>query len=154
MDLVFELTIAAKLGTAFALGAFIGYDRERQGHSAGIRTYAAVSMGAALYALIALHLEDPAGPTYIIAHISVGIGFLGAGMIFRDASSQTAHGLTTAASVWCTAAVGVAVGVNMFVIAGVATLALYLLLTMERWKWYIAWKERIQSKQKGANGDR
>jgi putative Mg2+ transporter-C (MgtC) family protein len=148
MDLAFELTIAAKLTGAFALGALIGYDRERQGQSAGIRTYAAVSMGAALYALIAQHLEDPAAPTYIIAHVSVGIGFLGAGMIFRDTTSQTAHGLTTAASVWCTAAVGVAVGVDMFVIAVVATLALYLLLSLERWKWYNAWKERIQSNAK------
>lgn len=153
MDLAFELTIVGKLAGAFALGALVGYDRERQGQSAGIRTCAAVSMGAALFALISIHLEDPAAPTYIIAHICVGIGFLGAGMIFRDTSAQTAHGLTTAASIWCTAGVGVAVGIDMYVLAVVATLALYLLLSMERWKWYIAWKERIQNEGKGKKND-
>ncbi len=143
MDLTHELMVAGKLAGAFFLGSILGFDRERQGHSAGIRTYAAVSMGAALFSLIATHLEESMAQTYIIAHIVVGIGFLGAGSIFRDQSTQTAHGLTTAATLWCTAAVGVAVGIGMFIIAVVAAAALYLLLSMERWDWYTRWKTRL-----------
>ncbi len=143
MDLSHELMVAGKLAGAFILGGLLGLDRERQNLSAGIRTYAAVCMGAALFALIATHLQQPMAQTYIIAHVVVGVGFMGAGTIFQDRSTRTAHGLTSAATLWCTAAVGVSVGVGMFLIAVLAAGALYLLLSMERWRWYNRWKDRI-----------
>ena len=118
MDIQFELGIVLKLLASFLLGAFIGLDREVHGRDAGIRTYAAVCIGAALFTSVAAHItNDPAAASRIIANIVTGVGFLGAGIIYRNSSGGTSHGLTTAATIWGTAAVGVAVGLNMYIIA-------------------------------------
>jgi putative Mg2+ transporter-C (MgtC) family protein len=144
MDINVELIIVAKLIVSFLLGAFIGLDRERHGSAAGIRTYAAVCIGATLFTAIANHLVGDAGAaSRVIANIITGVGFLGAGIIYRNASAGTSHGLTTAATVWCTAAVGVAVGLNMFIIAVVGALALYFLLSLHHQHWYINWKKKM-----------
>lgn len=74
------------------------------------------------------------------------MGFLGAGIIYRNSSAGTSHGLTTAATVWCTAAVGVAVGLNMFIIAIVGAIALYFLLSLHHKKWYVRWKQKMITK--------
>ncbi|MCW3467168.1 MgtC/SapB family protein [Chitinophaga nivalis] len=145
MDISNELIIVAKLLVALLLGAFIGFDRERHGRDAGIRTYAAVCIGAALFTAVGKHLTDLAAASRIIANIVVGVGFLGAGIISRNGGSSTSHGLTTAATIWCTAAIGVAVGLNMFIIAATASLALYFLLSLHHQPWYIRWKQRIKS---------
>lgn len=145
MDIQFELTIVSKLIVSFLLGAFIGFDRERHGRDAGIRTYAAVCIGATLFTAIAIHLvNDAAAPSRIIANIITGVGFLGAGIIYRNNNSDTSHGLTTAATVWCTSAVGVAVGLNMFIIAIVGSIALYFLLSLQHRTWYIKWKKNVK----------
>lgn len=145
MDIQFELTIVSKLIVSFLLGAFIGFDRERHGRDAGIRTYAAVCIGATLFTAIANHLvNDAAAPSRIIANIITGVGFLGAGIIYRNNNSDTSHGLTTAATVWCTSAVGVAVGLNMFIIAIVGSIALYFLLSLQHRTWYIKWKKNVK----------
>jgi len=145
MDIQFELTIVSKLIVSFLLGAFIGFDRERHGRDAGIRTYAAVCIGATLFTAIANHLvNDAAAPSRIIANIITGVGFLGAGIIYRNNNSDTSHGLTTAATVWCTSAVGVAVGLNMFIIAIVGSIALYFLLSLQHRTWYIRWKKNVK----------
>ena len=144
MDVQVELIIVLKLIVSFLLGAFIGYDRERHGRDAGIRTYAAVCIGATLFTAVANHLiNDVAAASRVIANIVTGVGFLGAGIIYRNNSVGTSHGLTTAATVWCTAAVGVAVGVNMFIIAIIGALALCFLLSLHHQKWYIKWKEKM-----------
>lgn len=144
MDINIELVIVLKIIAAFILGAFIGFDRERHGIDAGIRTYAAVCIGATLFTAIAAHLTDAAAASRIIANIVVGVGFLGAGIISKNSDSNNSQGLTTAATVWCTASVGVAVGLNMFIIAIVASLALYFLLSLHHLKWYVKWKRRIK----------
>lgn len=147
MDIRFELIIAGKLLLAFVLGAAIGYDRERHGKDAGIRTYAAVCMGAALFTFIGEQLSrtagDPATASRIIANIITGIGFLGAGIIYRHQDTQSSQGLTTAATLWGTSAVGVAVGLDMYLIALVAAAALYFLLSLHHMGWYVRWKARI-----------
>lgn len=144
MDIRTELIIVSKLILSFVLGAFIGLDRERHGMDAGIRTYAAVCIGATLFTAIAEHLvDDVTAASRVIANIVTGIGFLGAGIIYRNGSSGTSRGLTTAATVWCTSAVGVAVGLNMFIIAIVSSLALYFLLSLHHQKWYVAWKNKM-----------
>jgi len=122
----------ARLALAAALGAAIGIEREHHGRSAGFRTQLLVGLGAAMVMLVSLYLgqavreqaglpgglrADVAGA---IGGIMGGIGFLGAGAILRSGLSVT--GLTTAASLWCTAAVGMATGFGMYVIAIVATL--------------------------------
>ena len=144
IDLRTELLIAAKLLVAAVLGAAIGYDRERHGHDAGIRTYAAVCVGAALFTGIAGHLQNVAATSRIVANVVMGIGFLGAGMIYKDSNSGYSKGLTTAATTWCTAAIGVAVGLNMFAIAVAGTLLVYFLVSLQHHGWYVRWKERIK----------
>ncbi len=147
MDVKFELIIVVKLIASFLLGAFIGFDREKQGADAGIRTYAAVCIGATLFTAVAAHLvNDVAAASRVIANIVTGVGFLGAGIIYRNSSAGTSHGLTTAATVWCTAAVGVAVGLNMFIIAIVGAIALYFLLSLDQQHWYIKWKKKMIGK--------
>lgn len=145
MNIEFELIIIPKLVVAFGLGLFIGLDREKQGKDAGIRTYAAVCLGATLFTTIAENIHDDATSiSRIVANIVTGIGFLGAGIIYRNNDSKSSHGLTTAATVWCTAAVGVAIGLDMFFIAITASLMIYFLLSLERRKWYIQWKNKIK----------
>ncbi|MEC5144934.1 MgtC/SapB family protein [Chitinophaga sp. 212800010-3] len=153
MDVKFELIIVVKLLVSFLLGAFIGFDREKHSRDAGLRTYAAVCIGATLFTAVAAHLiSDVAAASRVIANIVTGVGFLGAGIIYRNNSAGTSHGLTTAATVWCTAAVGVAVGLNMFIIGIVGAIALYFLLSLHHQHWYIKWKNKITSKHNG-NGN-
>jgi len=152
MDIATELPILLKLILSFILGAFIGLDREMHGRDAGIRTYAAVCIGATLFTAIAAHLVgDAAATSRVVANIITGVGFLGAGIIYRNNSQGTSHGLTTAATVWCTSAVGVAVGLDMFIIAIVSALALYFLLSLHHQKWYIRWKNKAIHKHEKSN---
>ncbi len=152
MDINVELIIVSKLIVSFMLGAFIGLDREKHGRDAGIRTYAAVCIGSTLFTTVAAHLvSDVAAVSRVIANIITGVGFLGAGIIYRNSSAGTSHGLTTAATVWCTAAVGVAVGLNMFIIAIVGAIALYFLLSLHHQHWYIKWKNKMIDKHNEKN---
>lgn len=144
MDVRFELVIVFKLIVSFLLGAYIGFDREREAKDAGIRTYAAVCLGATLFTTIAEHLQDVSSASRIIANIVIGVGFLGAGIIYLNEATESSHGLTTAATVWCTAAIGVAVGLDSYIIAIMASLMIYFLLSLERQQWYIRWKNKIK----------
>lgn len=147
MDLSFELIIVGKLLFALLLGGLIGLDRERHGIDAGVRTYAAVCIGATIFTSIAGHMaDDLSAVSRIIANIITGVGFLCAGIIYRNADTDTSHGLTTAATVWCTAGVGVAVGLNMFVIAIASATAIYFLLSLQNQKWYKKWKKKMANK--------
>ncbi|HEX8517863.1 MAG TPA: MgtC/SapB family protein [Bacteroidia bacterium] len=148
-DLSIELIIVLKLLFALLLGGIIGLDRERHGKDAGIRTYAAVCVGSAIFTCIGnLMIEDVTAGSRIIANIITGVGFLGAGIIYRNDAEGSASGLTTAATVWCTAALGVAVGLNMFIIAVTGTLVLYFLLSLQHHKWYLKWKAMLAEKDR------
>lgn len=148
-DMTLELLITGKMMIALILGAIIGFDREMHGKSAGIRTYAAVSVGSTILTSVAAHIaNDPSAASRIVANIITGIGFLGAGIIYRDGKG-TSQGLTTAATVWCTAAVGVAVGLNMFVIAVGATAILYGLICLHHQQWYVDWKRKKAKLNRG-----
>lgn len=151
IDINDELLIASKLLVASVLGALIGYDRERHSRDAGIRTYAAVCVGAALFTSVGGHLEDVAATSRIVANVVMGIGFLGAGIVYKDGTNGNSRGLTTAATIWCTAAIGVAVGLNMFAIATASALLVYFLISLHHRKWYVRWKQRI--KQNDNNKD-
>ena len=142
-DIALELVISAKMLVALFLGAVIGFDRELHGSDAGIRTYAAVTIGSTLFTSVAAHIiTDPTAESRIVANIVTGVGFLGAGIIYRDGKGSS-RGLTTAATVWCSSAVGIAVGLNMFVIAIGATAVLYGLISLHHQKWYINWKQQL-----------
>lgn len=147
IDIQTELIIIIHLIVSIILGGIVGYDRERDGNNAGIRTYSAVCLGATVFTSIANHLNGDIGATSrIIANIITGIGFLGAGIIYRGDSKMGVQGLTSAATIWATAAVGVAVALNMFVIAVFSTFTLYFLLSLHHYKWYVNWKEKIKHK--------
>lgn len=146
VDISNELIIVVKTVLAFVAGGFIGLDRERQGREAGMRTYAAVCLGATLFTSIAEHTNDTAAVSRIIANIVVGIGFLGAGIIYKDNTTSKSLGLTTAATIWCTAAIGVTIGLDLYIISTVSTGALYFLLSLPHYKWYDKWLNNIKRK--------
>jgi putative Mg2+ transporter-C (MgtC) family protein len=105
----FILRLLAALGA----GLIIGLEREWQNKPAGIRTNALVSIGAGLFVMLSLNLSGNSGEqTRIIAQVVTGVGFLGAGIIFKEGSEV--YGLTTAATIWCSAAVGCMAGAGFF----------------------------------------
>jgi putative Mg2+ transporter-C (MgtC) family protein len=125
-----ELLLAMRLLLAAALGAMVGMERERHGRRVGIRTFATVSLGACVFSIIS-YVVVPEGneTTRIAAQVVSGIGFLGAGVILR--SHGHVSGLTTAASLWATAAVGMAIGYGLLIL-GTATAFLLLILLLLR----------------------
>ncbi|MBX9785453.1 MAG: MgtC/SapB family protein [Chitinophagaceae bacterium] len=144
MDINTELTLLPRLLIATVLGGIIGFEREVHGRSAGIRTYAAVSLGAAMFTIINAHVPNLSDHTRIVSNIVTGIGFLGAGIIFRDIGNGLVTGLTTAATLWATAAVGVAAGFGMYVICTFSTVILFLLLYLNK----ASFIKRLKSKSK------
>lgn len=116
--------LLGQIAAAAGLGAVIGLDREVNAQPAGLRTHMLVAMGAALFTLVGTEVVGT-DPTRIAAQVVTGIGFLGGGAIVRD--GLTTRGLTTAASLWVTAAVGLAVGLRSW-LAAVATAVLALLV--------------------------
>lgn len=117
--------IVGRLALAAVLGAMIGLEREYRGYPAGVRTIALVCMGSALYAEMSRLYS---GDDRIAAQIVSGIGFLGAGLIFRE--GFTVRGVTTAATIWAAAAVGVAIGIEAYIVAIFAALISVLLLEL------------------------
>ena len=107
MDLA---TFVMRMGLALLLGALMGLERQWHQRMAGTRTNALVATAASTFTMIGLILMDPAGASRIVGQIVTGIGFLGAGVIFKEGG--TIHGLNTAATVWCSAAVGSLCGIG------------------------------------------
>ena len=134
MDWKLELLYAGRIVFAAFLGAVIGLNRERQGSDAGVRTCMAISIGACAFSLISLHTKT-GDPTRIAAQVVTGIGFLGAGVILQVRGRIT--GLTTAATLWVTASIGMASAFGMYVLAILTTTLIYgtlVLRQMPRWQ--------------------
>lgn len=126
MELDIHPEMLLRLALAMLFGSIIGFERERSGKPAGVRTHGMVSLGAALFTVVSLYGFGGAGdPARVAAQIVTGIGFLGAGAILHQRGSV--QGLTTAASLWVTAAIGLAVGTGM-VLMSLATAVLVVLL--------------------------
>ena len=121
-----QLAIVGRLALAGLLGAIMGLERELRGHPAGIRTMSMVTLGACLFTDVSQLIG--AGDR-IAAQIVTGIGFLGAGVIFREGTGI--KGITTAATVWATAAVGMAIGRELYV-AGILGAVLIVALLWSR----------------------
>lgn len=125
------LALCLRLGFAALLGGIIGWQRERVNRPAGFRTHLLVATGSALIMLISVHGFSEGGqtqdPARLAAQVVSGIGFLGAGTIMKE--GLTVKGLTTAASLWVVAAIGLAAGVGFHIPAIVTTLLVYLSLT-------------------------
>ena len=117
------LEMTLRLLLAAALGAGIGYQRERAGKVAGVRTHILVSTGAGLFTLVSIYGFGGAGVdiSRVAAGVVVGIGFIGAGVILRGQREEEVAGLTTAATIWITAAIGLAAGAGMYLVSVIAT---------------------------------
>ena len=119
------LEILARLLLAVIIGFAIGFERKMRFKEAGVRTHTIVCIGSCLYMLISMYAFNGADTSRVAAQIVSGIGFLGAGMIFYH--KEMIHGLTTAAGIWATAAIGMAAGAGWYVISIVATLLIILI---------------------------
>jgi putative Mg2+ transporter-C (MgtC) family protein len=118
-----QLEILGRLILAGFLGGLIGLEREVRGYPAGIRTIALVALGSCLFTDVSTLLG---GDDRVAAQIVTGIGFLGAGVIFRE--GYTVRGITTAATIWSAAAVGMAIGIELYVVGVLGAIVIFLVL--------------------------
>ena len=127
--------IVLRLVVAVALGGLLGYERESVGASAGLRTHMLVSLGAALFVLIPLQAGMEIGDlSRVLQGITAGIGFIGAGAILKHSQKDDIKGVTTAASVWLTAAIGIAAGMGREATAVLSALFALAILAILRIK--------------------
>ncbi|MGV3742897.1 MAG: MgtC/SapB family protein [Burkholderiaceae bacterium] len=125
--------VCLRLLIAIVLGALLGYERESTGASAGLRTHMLVSLGSALFVLVPLQagmaIEDL---SRVLQGVAAGIGFLGAGAILKLTDEKAVRGLTTAAGIWLTCAVGVAAGMGLEATAVLSTMFALLIFSLMR----------------------
>jgi putative Mg2+ transporter-C (MgtC) family protein len=125
------VSLVTRLLTAMILGALIGAQRERSGKPAGLRTHMLVAMGGALFVLAPLEARmELDGVSRVIQGIVTGIGFIGAGAILKLQDRREIEGLTTAAGIWMTAAVGIAAGLGRLGLALVSTVLTWITLSI------------------------
>jgi putative Mg2+ transporter-C (MgtC) family protein len=123
-QLINELVVP--LGTAMLCGFAIGFERQWHHKAAGLRTNVLACMGSALFVLLSYKMTQPTGDvTRIAAQVVTGIGFLGAGIIFKEGLSV--HGLTTAVTIWCSSAIGSMAGANLPAEAIAGTISIVLI---------------------------
>jgi putative Mg2+ transporter-C (MgtC) family protein len=124
-----ELEMILRLLLAAALGAIIGYQRERASKPAGLRTHTLICLGAALFTIASIYgFGVAADPSRLAAGIVAGIGFLGAGAIIR--TREHLVGLTTAATIWSVAAIGLAAGAGLYLVSAVTTAIILIILLL------------------------
>jgi putative Mg2+ transporter-C (MgtC) family protein len=125
-----SIEIALRLVAATLAGGVIGLNRDLHGKPTGVRTMGLVGLGSALIVVAAGLVGGNGDATRAVQGIVTGIGFLGAGVIVKDSTSDRIHGLTTAASIWLTAALGVTCGLGHWVLALVATVLSFIVLML------------------------
>jgi putative Mg2+ transporter-C (MgtC) family protein len=146
------IRITIRLILAAVLGGLLGYQRERTGKAAGVRTHMLVAMGAAFFALAPAEAGlSMADMSRVIQGIITGIGFIGAGTILKQSERGSILGLTTAAGIWLTAAVGIAVGIGQMAPALVGTLLALGVLALIP---HISWLEGGHDEEHPVEGDR
>src|SRR5947209_1636525 len=135
-----ELVVIFRIAAALVIGALIGFERSFHGRPAGFRTHSLVCVASALLMLVTVYQSEwmtavpldaiRTDPTRMAQGIMTGIGFLGAGVIFKE--GLTVRGLTTAASIWVTAAIGILVGIGFYFPAVIGTIAALVILSAFR----------------------
>src|SRR5437867_2085550 len=143
-----ELEIIGRLALAGLLGGFIGLERELRGYPAGIRTLALVALGACLFTDISRLLG---GDDRVAAQVVTGIGFIGAGVIFRE--GYTVKGITTAATIWAAAAVGMAIGADLFIVGIAGAVAVFAILESRPFTRQVDDFVRQRARELGAEGE-
>ena len=128
-----QFAMFIKLSLSLLIGGIIGFERELRSKSAGFRTLILISMGSTLFTIGSISLGTGASPDRIAASIVTGIGFIGAGVIFKG--DNRINGITTAATIWVTAAIGMCVGIGLYGLAigacGLVLLVHFLLTRLE-----------------------
>jgi putative Mg2+ transporter-C (MgtC) family protein len=125
-----ELVMVLRLLLASALGAAIGYQRERANKPAGLRTHVLIAAGAALFTIASTYaFGNGADPGRVAAGVVAGIGFIGAGSIIRR-EGGIVEGLTTAATIWAVAAIGLAAGAGLYIVSVVTTAVVIIVLLL------------------------
>jgi putative Mg2+ transporter-C (MgtC) family protein len=123
-----DLEMALRLLLATFLGAVIGFQRELSGKEAGLRTNILISLGSALFTVLSIYGFLGSDPARVAAGVATGIGFIGAGVILHR-TGGVVTGLTTAATIWAVAGIGMAAGAGLYIVSAVATaLALVVLM--------------------------
>lgn len=130
--------VVIRLTLAMLFGAIIGVQRERSGKAAGVRTHMLVASGSALFVVAAMEFGMDSDPlSRVIQGLITGIGFLGAGAILKLEEKRQIEGLTTAAGIWMTAGIGLAIGLGRFGLALVSVVLAWFVLAavkrIERW---------------------
>lgn len=128
-----DLEMVLRLLLATFLGAVIGFQRERSGKEAGLRTNMLISFGSALFTVLSIYAFPGSDPSRIAAGIATGIGFIGAGVILHR-TGGTVAGLTSAATIWAVAAIGMASGAGMYIVAPAATVLVFIILLLPHLK--------------------
>jgi putative Mg2+ transporter-C (MgtC) family protein len=133
--MAYDPELVYKLLLAMALGGVVGIERELRSKSAGFRTLILICLGAAMFTIFSQYLGGKGSPDRIASNVVVGIGFIGAGVIFKG--DKVVNGITTAASIWLTAAVGVGVGCGYYFLAilgcFLVLITLFLLSTLDNY---------------------
>lgn len=128
-DLAQIVRLLVRISIAMLLGAIIGLQREQYGKPAGLRTHILVAMGSALFVIAATESGMTSdGVSRVIQGLTTGIGFIGAGAILKLGQEREIYGLTTAAGIWATAAVGVAVGLGLLGLAVLSVILIWFVL--------------------------
>lgn len=140
------LRVAVRLVFAALLGGVLGYERERSGKAAGLRTHMLVALGAALFVLVPQQAGTSSSDlSRVVQGVVTGIGFIGAGSILKPSNGgQSVQGLTTSAGLWLTAAVGVAAGYGRVATAVLGTgMALFILSALQHFGHWLDPKPRL-----------
>jgi putative Mg2+ transporter-C (MgtC) family protein len=124
-----DILMALRILLAAVLGGAIGFQRERAGKPAGLRTHMLICIGATVFTLVSAYgFSGQADPSRVAAGIVTGIGFIGAGSIILRSSEGLVTGLTTAATIWIAAGIGVAVGAGLYIVALVSSVITLVVL--------------------------
>jgi putative Mg2+ transporter-C (MgtC) family protein len=125
-----ELDMVIRLLAAALAGGLIGYERQQRDKPAGLRTHILVALGSCLFTILSIYaFGAKSEPSRIASNIVVGIGFLGAGTIIRSDGGRVI-GLTTAASIWVVAAIGMAMGTGFYLIGTISAILVFLVLRL------------------------
>jgi putative Mg2+ transporter-C (MgtC) family protein len=144
-----DFLVMGQVFLSFVLGSIIGFERELRNSPAGVRTYAAVCMGACVFGVASTHpvvlsyFQSTIDTTRIAAQVASGIGFLCAGVIFKEGFNTV--GLTTAATLWAVAALGVIVAFEMYLVALLVEVLMLILLLLPR---IVGYKKIVKKKKR------
>ena len=140
-DIEQATSLMVRLTVAAVLGGLLGFEREQKGKAAGVRTHMMVAMGSALFLLVSQQAGIVAADiSRVVQGLVAGIGFLGAGAILKGHNEEKVQGLTTAAGIWMTAAIGMAAGLGLEVTAVISTLLALAIFSLM--PWLVDWMEK------------